>query len=556
MINNFFCDKLKFDSNFMPIIEQSIVFEYIENAHFIFWSADKTKILYSYNFKNIDAEIIKYSKEIFQQMEILFECESIKYKISELDNGLYCVVLLVYTPFSIQESEYVASVVFYTKDKEKAYNLRSYINQDLLLQTVLHIHMVINNYEKLVYIIDSFVETISKKDIYMPQHMINVAELCMKIATELNLEKHENTILYISALIHDIGKLYISDNIIMKPTSLSNVEFDEIKKHSEKGSELIKNTFWGMELLKEVSDIVKYHHENYDGTGYPEGLVGSQIPFLSRIIRVADSVDAMISRRYYKEPMEKNTVIDILKKDYNSKFDSEIANVMIEILKNEKSIEVSNLIKNSNFFPKVTLSFFYKDLSNVVSIIGNLIIEDGSAKFIGHNTNFFREKIDIKQIHKASFSFFYQRQLYEFKVDVDRYFDNYFLLSNLVNMPLDKYFSLNWDSIIYIYKNKTETISANIINLGIETIIIKATDEVSNILIKEFFDIVKCLFVENIEDIKFELLIDIKIIKYYIGEKSTVFICKYKNITNVQKDKILKLLFKKQILLRCAKATK
>lgn len=562
MINDFYYDLLNLNDNFLPLIDQFEIFNHVNQAHFIFLSLDKSRIIYQYDFgsKNIFYESIY--KKIHENSTPFLEEKLINYRIwdnallenTDLDtkNGTW-VAVSIYNCLAENISDYCCVILFYVKNLDIALNLRDYINENYLIQTSLHVHMVIKNYEKLSYNIDSFVEMISKKDVHMPYHMTNVANLCMNISSKLELDKRQTNILYIAALIHDIGKLHIPDKIINKPGPLDESEFRRIKTHSIKGEEIAKTAFFGMGILKEIPQIIRSHHENYDGSGYPDALSGNDIPLLSRIIRVADSVDSMLSRFPYKEPLERSTVIDILFKHSGTHFDPVIVNLMIETLNENNTLDAHMLVKKPQFLPKTVLSFFYKDSDELVSILGNLVIDSNGTRFILHQENEIELYFDYKYIYKATFSFFNQRILYEYSTDVINVSEDYFTLKNIVYIPSDKYFSLSWESDIYIKKNQNDFLKASIINLGVETIIIKTVKEIAEFLIENFSNIIRCLLIEVIDDIKLDMLVDLKIIKYYVGDSETVFVCKYENLTALQKDQILKLLFRKQVLLRKSK---
>ena len=131
------------------------------------------------------------------------------------------------------------------------------------------------------------------------EHEIRVANLCIKIAKPLNFSENNLNILYISAILHDIGKAFISKSILNKPDKLSFLERKEIEKHSFLGyKEILKNNY-----PLEIALNVLYHHENFDGSGYPSGLKEIYIPCYSRIIRIADFYDALTSDRPYREKL-------------------------------------------------------------------------------------------------------------------------------------------------------------------------------------------------------------------------------------------------------------
>ena len=139
----------------------------------------------------------------------------------------------------------------------------------------------------------------------------------------------------LAAPLHDIGKIKIPDTILNKPGKLSPEEYEIIKKHANYGANIIKKTIYSVEN-KEYSDvafnIAKYHHERYDGKGYPEGLKGEDIPLEARIMSLADVYDALISKRPYKEAFPKEKAIEIMREGIGTQFDPELAPIFLEIV--------------------------------------------------------------------------------------------------------------------------------------------------------------------------------------------------------------------------------
>jgi HD-GYP domain-containing protein (c-di-GMP phosphodiesterase class II) len=138
--------------------------------------------------------------------------------------------------------------------------------------------------------------------------------------------------LHYIALMHDCGKVYIPDNILKKQGSLSEEEFEIIKTHTTKGYEMLSN----FTSVQGIQDGVRYHHEFYDGSGYPEGLSGENIPLVARIICVADCYDAMSTDRYYRSRCSKEYIIEELRKHSGTQFDPKIADIMVQLILNEE----------------------------------------------------------------------------------------------------------------------------------------------------------------------------------------------------------------------------
>ena len=153
-----------------------------------------------------------------------------------------------------------------------------------------------NIYNNLLATLYAFVKAIEARDPYTKQHSSRVTRLSLAIAKAMNCTNEEQEILNVAGLLHDIGKIGIRDDILLKPGRLTNEEFDIIKQHPIIGADIMDNLgLWHREKM-----IVRYHHERFDGTGYPDRLKGSQIPLLARILSIADVYDAIASDRAYR----------------------------------------------------------------------------------------------------------------------------------------------------------------------------------------------------------------------------------------------------------------
>jgi len=144
-------------------------------------------------------------------------------------------------------------------------------------------------------IIHIFFVIIRDREPFMVNHPYNVAYWCDSIAKKLGLNLVERHNLYMASVLHDVGKIYIKQSIVNKEGRLTAEEYEIMKNHPTYSYNIVKEIINGVVYLNNVPDIVKHHHERYDGTGYPDGLKGEEIPLMSRIIAVADAVDAMLS---------------------------------------------------------------------------------------------------------------------------------------------------------------------------------------------------------------------------------------------------------------------
>lgn len=183
-------------------------------------------------------------------------------------------------------------------------------------------------------LINFFEDQVDKKDHYTKCHCNRVSEYCVLIGKKLGLPQEDLDKLRIGGLFHDIGKIGISDNVLKKEAKLTNEEYDEIQTHTSLGVDILTKN----KVFKEIIPIVEYHHEKYDGNGYPFKLKGDEIPLAARITAVADTFDAMTSKRIYRDPMSLTDVIEEFKKCSGTQFDPNIVNTFLDIINNEYDV--------------------------------------------------------------------------------------------------------------------------------------------------------------------------------------------------------------------------
>lgn len=181
-------------------------------------------------------------------------------------------------------------------------------------------------------IINALAETIDAKDTYTNGHSVRVARYSVEIAKRAGKSEEEQERIHYMAMLHDIGKIGIPDSIITKNSSLSDKEYFVTRKHPEIGAEILAT-------ISEIPDLsvgAKWHHERYDGTGYPDGLAGLEIPEEARIIAVADAYDAMASKRSYRDVLPQQEVYEEIKKGRGTQFDPVFADVMLAMMEEDK----------------------------------------------------------------------------------------------------------------------------------------------------------------------------------------------------------------------------
>lgn len=181
-------------------------------------------------------------------------------------------------------------------------------------------------------IIRSLAYTIDAKDRYTSGHSQRVAEYSLALAQRMGKSEEDQKIIYYAGLLHDVGKIRVPESVINKPGKLSEEEFDQIRIHPISGYHILRD----IHEDERIGYGAKYHHERYDGTGYPNGLVGDNIPEIARIIGVADAYDAMASNRSYRNALSQDTVRAEIEKGKGRQFDPEIADIMLRMIDEDK----------------------------------------------------------------------------------------------------------------------------------------------------------------------------------------------------------------------------
>ena len=185
-------------------------------------------------------------------------------------------------------------------------------------------------------IIAALINAEEAKDAYTSGHSDRVTKISVAIVNEMKLGDDFKKTITRAGLLHDIGKIGISDAILLKKEKLTEEESEVIKSHSKRGAEILKP----LTFLSPESKIILHHHEHYDGKGYPDGLKDDEIPLGSLILAVADAFDAMSSERPYRKALEKDAIITELKKSRSTLHKPEITDVFLGLI--EKKPELWN----------------------------------------------------------------------------------------------------------------------------------------------------------------------------------------------------------------------
>jgi diguanylate cyclase (GGDEF)-like protein len=186
--------------------------------------------------------------------------------------------------------------------------------------------------QSLIEAIFAFAKAIESKDKHTGRHVEMTVKYATEVAKKMGLSSEEIENVREASILHDLGKIGISEKILLKRSKLTKEEFDEIKKHPQIGVDIIRP----LHFLHDIIPLMLYHHERWDGSGYPHGLKGEDIPIGARIIAVADAYQALTSNRPYRKAYFKEKAVKIIKVESGTHFDSVVVSTFLEVLRKNK----------------------------------------------------------------------------------------------------------------------------------------------------------------------------------------------------------------------------
>ena len=213
----------------------------------------------------------------------------------------------------------------------------NYLKNNLEVKKAFQIWKEIFEIEK---ICEALMKALSLKDTYTAGHTKRVSSFCRDICEELDLSYYETELIRLSGLVHDIGKIGIPDHILKKPAPLDDLEFIEMKKHPLLSNQLVEKVFYNSTII----DGVKNHHEKFDGSGYPQGLKGEEIPLVASVIAVADTFDALISHRPYRKAVPIQKAYEIIDSLSGEQLDPVVVKAFQRWVKRSKMLRVSKKV--------------------------------------------------------------------------------------------------------------------------------------------------------------------------------------------------------------------
>ena len=180
-----------------------------------------------------------------------------------------------------------------------------------------------------ISIAETLINAMEAKDLYLRGHSQRVADLAGQLAAELGLDEATCEDLRVAGRLHDVGKIGIRESVLNKPDRLTSEEFDHVKRHVQIGLDILAPLFH----IKQPLKYVEHHHEHWDGAGYPLGLTGENIPLGARILSVADTFDALTSKRAYREPLSPLAALEHLRVDVGKQFDPCVYDALVRLVK-------------------------------------------------------------------------------------------------------------------------------------------------------------------------------------------------------------------------------
>ncbi|MDI6601375.1 MAG: HD-GYP domain-containing protein [Thermoanaerobacteraceae bacterium] len=396
----------------------------------------------------------------------------------------------------------------------------------------------LSNTEKIAKLLILFEDTIKINQSSMRLHAFNVAFWTIEIAKKLNFPKDELEKLYYAALFHDIGKIRIKSSIINKESPLTEEEYEEVKRHVEYGYIITKELF--DDIYPDIPLWVKYHHEMYDGSGYPNGLKGNDIPLPSRIIKVADVIDVLYSPRSYKQNVSVDKIIAELKRCSGKDFDPEVVDAALEVI-NERIILPMDMLKSSSekILPANLSLQTYKDIFN---FDGYFYSNEEQSYF--KSTNAIKDIKDLWNLLSASLVVEILNSIYEYEVDVVPIDENTYLVSNIRSLESKSYVSILWELEAILITQDGKNINVKVKKLS--------ADDLLFVCDNTYTFNMATLYKMRLQFEDGEVLILNGRITYSYPASADCVYYKYTftNIIETTRDKLFRQIFRKQIELR------
>jgi putative nucleotidyltransferase with HDIG domain len=296
---------------------------------------------------NTDFDQCDISSKYYRYIDEYDIHSSISFTLQEPDSDKPFAVITLFSSQSEYDQEEVALLENLIHDMTMALSA----NKQKVLAEKLRLKQI-SNYEETIL---AFVDMIEQRDAYTAGHTLRVAKYARLIATAYGLEEESINKIEQAAILHDIGKISTPDSILLKPGKLNVLEYNLIQNHVNAGVRMLSK----IELYRELSELIKYHHERYDGKGYPNRTKGENIPVEGHILMVADAFDAMTSNRIYKVRKTPTEALDEIVAEGGKQFHPEIAKIAHKVL---STIEIQHTTQlPQNELEQQRFAYFFKD---------------------------------------------------------------------------------------------------------------------------------------------------------------------------------------------------
>lgn len=368
-----------------------------------------------------------------QQQVLFYDINSTAYNdylplIENIEKEIYIPIFQNTKDTDVASNDLIGCIYISTFDCDKNITINDLVQSDVYNTIYILDKLCVMKYlgykknESVFNLVSIMSEITLENDPLTVLHPYSVAQFSVQIAEALTLNDSTKEIIYFAALLHDIGKIYLDVNILRKETSLTDKEYITLKNHSTYGANIIKS----MTSLDDISFFVKHHHERYDGAGYPEGLKGETIPLASRIICIADAIDAMFSQRVYKPSRPEKYVIRELLQNTGKQFDPELVDIAISIL--ASSLEKPfNPLSSSITWSTLTLI----TTRGTYSIQGTLMTYGFGHFFKSNKFNFLSAIGEGELIDAILFMHTSHNTILEFQAQLDFYEENQVYISHI-----------------------------------------------------------------------------------------------------------------------------
>ncbi len=443
----------------------------------------------------------------------------------------------------------------YLARKEEKESLASRIGEDLEMTTQISwffrvAALIADNYNSLYEAVEMYAEMMAVHDRFMPFHMSIVANLGFRVAKRLGVSEDDRNILYLAALMHDFGKLFVPVSIFTKEGTLTTGEMVYVRKHSDFGAELATHMLATTPYYRDIPEIIRHHHEHVDGSGYPAGLKGENIPWLSRIMCVCDAIDAMETRKSYRDKLDRSAVVEELRRCSGTQFDEKVVEAALAELAETKT-ELDLLSKLSLvYIPEVTLVVTQAGSSRRHTLEGTLMA-DGKGLKMKVDRGMDLSGLDPEKTDSARMLVQEGNEMLEYDVRVKGAGPHTVYISEYRLDPLDEVFSVIWvvpGEILYLDREKGSyhTIAFETYKIGGTGLIVKVDrdhfDELKELHNAPTFFIFKT---QMDDDDLFKMQGEIK--SFYRKGGEVVVVGAFVNVKEADKDRLVRHMFKKQI---------